>query len=71
KKLSQLNFDVVIDFNRVEDVFTSAISNIVGSKIKIGFKKNNSEKYYNFLIENKSNDIKMNYLNLLNTLKMF
>lgn len=71
KKIMQMNFDIVIDLNRNEDVFMSAITNIINSKIRIGFRKNNSEHYYNLLIENTSNDSKTNFNNLLSALKMF
>ncbi len=70
-KFSQMNFDIVIDFNRNEDLFMSSLSNIVKSKIRIGFKKSNSDLYYNLLIENTSNEPQTCFNNLLNTLKMF
>lgn len=70
-KFSQMNFDIVIDFNRNEDIFMSSLTNIVNSKIRIGFKKNNSDLYYNLLIENTSNEPQTCFNNLLTTLKMF
>lgn len=69
--LSKMNYDVVINLNRNEDIFSSAISNVVNSKVRLGFKKENSEHYYNFLVENNSTDGKSNFNNLLNILKMF
>lgn len=70
-KLSEMHFDIVIDFNRDEDIFMSSLANIVNSIIRIGFKKNNSELYYNLLVENTSNDPKTCFNNLLNAIKMF
>ncbi|MBU1097267.1 MAG: hypothetical protein CVV23_13175 [Ignavibacteriae bacterium HGW-Ignavibacteriae-2] len=70
KLLENENFDVVIDLNISDNLFFSAITNYVTSKFKIGFKKDRSDKYYNFQVPSQIN-AENSYRNLLNSLKMF
>ena len=70
-RLNTKEFDVVIDFNRSEDIFFSAISNIVKSKIRISFVKELSESYYNLQIVDKQGDSEESYKSFLNYLQMF
>lgn len=70
QKLKTLKFDVVLDLERNENTFISAIANIVQSNVRIGFKKNRSESYYNLLVQNLDQNIGSNYDNMFNTIKM-
>lgn len=69
-KLNNLNFQVVIDLNRAENIYFSYLANLVSSPIRAGFVKNNSDKYYNVQIV-KEDDVKNSYENFLNCLRMF
>ncbi len=69
--LSGKEFDIVIDLNRGEDLFHSAISNIVGSKIRVSFEKALSGRYYTMQITDKQTEPELCYRNLLGYLKMF
>jgi hypothetical protein len=70
-RLESKEFDIVIDLNRGEDVFFSAVSNIVKSKIRVGFAGELSEKYYTMQIAEKQSDPEVAYRNFLSYLKMF
>ena len=70
-KLSEKNFDVVIDLNRKENLFYSCAVSQVNSAVKIGFEKKNSDKFYNFQIAYKGIDPKEAYKYLVNCLQMF
>jgi hypothetical protein len=70
QKLNSMEFDLVIDLERNENTFISAVANIIKSKVRIGFKKNRSENYYNLLIQNSDQNIESNYMNLLTSIKM-
>jgi hypothetical protein len=71
KRMEGQSFDIVIDLNRYEDTFHSAISNLVSSKIRLGFRKNRSEGYYNLLFDCKQTDPNAAYFNLMNYIRMF
>jgi len=64
-------FDVVIDLNIPENIYCSVAANLVGSKYRIGFKKKNSDKFYNMQIINNEINSAISYRNLLNSLQMF
>lgn len=64
-------FDVVIDLNRDDNLFSGIISNLCRSKFRIGFKKGNSDKFYNIQLINNEPDSAISYRNLLNSLQMF
>lgn len=70
-RLAPKVFDVVIDLNRTENVFFSAISNIVQSKIRVSFKKEFSDRYYSMEIIDKQSESELSYRNFLSYLKMF
>ena len=70
-KLEQMKFDGIVDLNRKENLFFSYVSNIVQGKIRIGYVKKGSDKYYNLQIANKDMDSAKSYNNFLNCLKMF
>lgn len=70
-KLQEMKFDGIIDLNRKENLFFSYVANIVSGKIRIGYAKKGSDKYYNFQIANKDIDPAKSYNNFLTCLKMF
>ena len=69
--LSQKEFDVVVDLNRSEDVFFSAVANVVKTKIRVSFEKEYSGQYYNMQIADKNTDPEVAYRSFLNYLRMF
>ncbi|MCF6268083.1 MAG: hypothetical protein L3J41_00030 [Melioribacteraceae bacterium] len=69
-KIKKHTFDLVIDLNRENDIFSSAIANIPLSDFRIGFVKVGADYFYNFQIPNEINPEK-SYRNLLNSLRMF
>lgn len=69
--LSGKEFDVVVDLNRSVNVFFSAVSNIVKSKARVSFKKEQSEGYYNLIIDSKNQESEPAYRSFLSYLKMF
>lgn len=71
EKLSGMKYDGVIDLNRKDELFYSYASNLVDAKVRIGFAKKGSDKYYNFQIANNDIDSEISYNNFLNCLKMF
>lgn len=70
-KLSNLRFDVIIDTNREEILYYSYIAKTLSAQVKIGFRRTDSDKYFNFQVINKQNDPETSYKNLLDCLKMF
>ncbi len=71
KNLKEKTYDVVIDLNRKENTFFSAVANVVDSKVRISFKKEKSEDYYNLLYEDFTNESELAFRNFLNFLRMF
>lgn len=69
--LSAKEYDVVIDLNRSTNIFYSAVANIVKSKVRVGFRKNKSEGYYNLVICGKNEESEAAYRSFLSYLKMF
>lgn len=70
-RLSAKEFDIVLDLNRGEEVFFSAVSNIVQSKIRVSFEKEFSNKYYTIQISGKQSNPELTYRSFLSYLKMF
>lgn len=71
QKIDDAKYDVVIDMNRTVNIFFSALSNAVKSKIKVGFKKEDSDKFYNFQVVNNSVSPEVSYKNMIESIKMF
>lgn len=71
KRLHDKKFDVVIDLNLKENTFFSCVANVVNSKIRVGFRKNRSEEYYNILYESRQDEPVLAYKNLIEHLSMF
>lgn len=70
-KLKKLQFDVIIDLNRKENLFFSFIAQMPVSQFRIGFQKKNSENYYNINFADKEENGEISYKNFLNFLQMF
>lgn len=70
-RISNKKFDVVIDLNRNENTFFSAINCIASSGLKVGFRKNRSEEYYNLLFNSKQTEPLAAYSKFLEHLRMF
>lgn len=69
--LRRERFDVVIDLNIPENIYCSVAANLVDSRYRIGFRKRNSDKFYNLQIINNEINSALSYRNLLNSLQMF
>jgi ADP-heptose:LPS heptosyltransferase len=69
--LSAKEFDVVIDLNINENIFYSVITSMANTRFRVGFKKRNSERFYNLIIINNEIKPEISYRNLLNSLQMF
>lgn len=70
-KLKKLCFDVSIDLNREENLFSSFAINLVESKIKIGIEKKKSVEFYNLIFSGNNLEDSIFYENFSNFLKMF
>lgn len=70
-ELNQHSFDVLIDLEREENIFISAITGLVKAKFKVGYKKNELNNLYNFQVINSKLNSEISYRNLLTSLKMF
>ncbi len=70
-ELSKYNFDILIDLERNENLFTNGVTSLVKAKYKVGFKKNEIENLYNFQVINSKLNSEISYRNLLNSLRMF
>jgi|BarGraIncu00222A_1022003.scaffolds.fasta_scaffold07352_2 hypothetical protein len=71
KKLKDIEFDAVIDLNRVEDIFFSAVANLVKSKMRVGFKRGLMDNYYNLVIDQKQDDPEIAFRGFLAFIQMF
>lgn len=71
ERIEKKEFDVIIDLNRDENLFCSAMSNFFKARYRVGFQKNNSDNYYNFQVQNGEINSEISYRNLLNSLQMF
>jgi hypothetical protein len=71
KKLGKSAYDIVIDLNCMQSVFSCAVACAVNSDFRIGFLNSKYEQYYNFLVPNGKNKSEISYRNLLNSLQMF
>jgi len=71
QKVNEQIYDVAIDLDLEDNIFTPFITNKVKSKFRIGFKKNHSDMYYNFIVEPNKINSEISYKNLLNSLQLF
>ena len=70
-KLMQQQYHAVIDLNIKDNIFYSHLISILDLQVKIGFKKNNSDNYYNIQVNNVESNPEKSYKNLVNCLQMF
>jgi len=70
-KLKEQNFQAVIDLNIKDNIFFSHIISSIDVPLRIGFKKSNSDKYYNIQINSEDSKPEISYKNLVNCLYMF
>lgn len=70
-KVTNYVYDVIIDLNLEDNFFSSLLAKAAKGKFVIGFKKENSDEFYNFQVANNQNNAEISYRNLLNSLSMF
>jgi hypothetical protein len=70
-KLMQQKYHAVIDLNIKDNIFFSHLITILDLQVKIGFKKNNSDNYYNIQVNGVEGNPEKSYKNLVNCLQMF
>jgi Family of unknown function (DUF6913) len=71
RELMEHKFDVLIDLERENNLFLTAITSLSNAKFKVGFKKTEIDDLYNFQLVNTKINSEISYRNLLNSLKMF
>ena len=71
EKISEHKYDVLIDLEREDNLFLTAVTSLFEANFKVGFKKTNLENLYNFQLANTKINSEISYRNLLNSLKMF
>lgn len=70
-KLTEMKFDAVVDLNIKDNLLFSFLVNLVDARLRIGFLKKGSDKFYNFQVYNKDINPDSSYNNFLNCLQMF
>ena len=70
-KINEYKFDVLIDLEREDNLFLTALTRLFKANYKVGFKKTDLENLYNFQLVNTKINSEISYRNLLNSLKMF
>jgi hypothetical protein len=70
-KLMKQQYHAVIDLNIKDNIFYSHLISILDLQLKIGFKKNNSDNYYNIQVDKVDSNPEKSYKNLVNCLQMF
>lgn len=71
EKINERKFDVLIDLEREDNLFLTAVTSLFEATFKVGFKKTDLENLYNFQLSNTKINSEISYRNLLNSLKMF
>ena len=71
EKLKYKNINATLDLNRKENLFYSYTAQLLDVKLRMGFVKKDSDKYYNFQVRNHEKNPEKSYNNFLNCLKMF
>ncbi len=69
--LRHLSYEAVVDLNRKENLFCSAVANLVKSDIKMGFVKAGSDKFYNLQLAAGNDKPDVSYKKLKTSLQMF
>jgi hypothetical protein len=70
-RLNNISVNAVLDLNRKDNLFFSYSANMINSFYRIGFIKNDSDKFYNIQIGNGESSPEISYKNFLNSLQMF
>ena len=70
-KLSDYNFQVVLDLNREQNTFYSYVASLIDVPIRVGFSKENADKFYNVQLVDNGSSAEISYKNFLNFLLMF
>jgi hypothetical protein len=70
-RLNNISVNAVLDLNRGENLFFSYSVNMVNSFYRIGFIKEEADKFYNIQIASEENSAENSYKNFLNCLQMF
>lgn len=72
KKLALFRYDIVIDMSFDFDIFNAWLCQDLNSGIKIGFKRDNADLFYNFqLAIGKNTDLKSAYSGMIGSLSIF
>jgi hypothetical protein len=72
KKIALFRYDIAIDMSFDFDIFNAWLCQKINSGIKIGFKKENADLFYNFqLAIGKDTDIKSAYIGMIGSLSIF
>ncbi len=71
EKLKFKNINAVLDLNRKENLFYSYTAVLLNPKLRMGFVKKDSDRYYNFQVRNLGRNPEISYKNFLNCIKMF
>lgn len=61
RRTKEKQYDIVIDLNRHENVFSNAVTCLLNSNIKIGFARRKPLNYYNILINDKEQNSEAAY----------
>lgn len=69
--LAGKQFDAVIDLNIGDSLYCSIVSGMARAYYRIGFKKKESDRFYNLQFAVQENNSANSYRNLLNSLQMF
>jgi hypothetical protein len=70
-RLNNISVNAVLDLNRGENLFFSYSANMVNTFYRIGFIKEQSDKFYNIQIGDEETTPEISYKNFLNCLQMF
>ncbi len=70
-KLSDYNFQVVLDLNREQNTFYSYVASLIDVPIRVGFSKENADKFYNVQLVDNGSSAEISYKNFINFLLMF
>lgn len=72
KKLSLFNYDVAIDMSFDFDLFNAWLCQGLNARVKIGFKRDDSDLFYNFqLAVSEKTDLKSAYSGIIASLSIF
>ncbi len=72
KKLVLFRYDIAIDMSFEFDLFNAWLCQELNAGIKIGFKRDNADLFYNFQLAFSGNiDLKSAYLGIISTLNIF